>query len=234
MESLEQITGAILAGGLGTRLRSLVADRPKVLAQVHGRPFLSYLLDQLAGAGIYHAVICTGHLGEQVRAAFGSSYKTLRLDYSHEPSPLGTGGALRLALPLFKSDPVLVLNGDSYCEFSLQSFLDWHLAKRSDATVVLTKVPDTSRYGRVEVDESGKIIQFAEKGTQRGSGQINAGVYILSHRLLLSIPPGKSVSLERDAFPAWLARGLYGYPSDSRFLDIGTPDSYKEAEPFFS
>ena len=101
MESLSGVTAAILAGGLGTRLRSVVADRPEVLAQVGGRPFLAYLLDQLAVSGIKNVVLCTGYLGEQVQAVFGVSYRSLCLSYSPESAPLGTAGALRLALPLF-------------------------------------------------------------------------------------------------------------------------------------
>jgi NDP-sugar pyrophosphorylase family protein len=103
------MTVVILAGGLGTRLRSVVADKPKVLARVHGKPFLSLLLDQLAAAGIRSAVLCTGYLGEQVQAEFGDSYGSIRLAYSQESSPLGTAGALRLALPIINTNCVLVL-----------------------------------------------------------------------------------------------------------------------------
>ena len=109
------VTAAILAGGLGTRLRSVVKDRPKVLAEIRGVPFLTYLLDQLAAAGVRDVVLCTGYMGEQVRSAFGDSYGGMCLSYSQESSPLGTAGALRLALPLFKSSSVLVMNGDSFC-----------------------------------------------------------------------------------------------------------------------
>ncbi len=104
MSELSDLTAVILAGGLGTRLRSVVADRPKVIAEVGGRPFLSYLLDQLGTAGIEYVVLCTGHLGQQVRAIFGDSYATMKLVYSHEEAPMGTGGALPLATPLLKSE----------------------------------------------------------------------------------------------------------------------------------
>jgi D-glycero-alpha-D-manno-heptose 1-phosphate guanylyltransferase len=113
--SPSEVTAAVLAGGLGTRLRSVVDDRPKVLAQVHARPFLMFLLDQLAAADFRSVVLCTGYLGEQIQRTFGETYKCLRILYSQEPKPLGTGGALRFALPQITSDPVLVLNGDSFC-----------------------------------------------------------------------------------------------------------------------
>src|SRR5690349_11866919 len=111
---LRDTTALILAGGLGTRLRSVVADVPKVLAPVHGRPFLACLLDQLADAGLTHAVLCTGYRADLVAAAFGTKYRNLTLDYSEETEPLGTGGALRLAIDRARSQTVLAMNGDSF------------------------------------------------------------------------------------------------------------------------
>src|SRR5687768_5619957 len=122
MVNLSHLTAVILAGGLGTRLRSVISDRPKVLARVLDRPFLTYLLDQLAAAGLNYVILCTGYLGEQVKAEFGTSYSSLRLAYSQEMVPLGTAGALQLALSLIPSETVLVLNGDSFCEVDLQRF----------------------------------------------------------------------------------------------------------------
>ena len=108
-------TAVLLAGGAGSRLRSVIDDRPKVLAEVCGRPFLEYLLDQRVKWRIRDVVLCTGYLAEQIEAYFGMTYRSLRLRYSREIIPLGTAGALRLALPLVRSDTVLVLNGDSFC-----------------------------------------------------------------------------------------------------------------------
>ena len=242
VQDLAGVTAAILAGGLGTRLRSVVADGPKVLAEVRGRPFLAYLLRQLVATGVRYVVLCTGYLGEQVQATFGDSYGPLRLVYSQESSPLGTAGAIRLALPLFKpglneaniSDSVLVMNGDSFCEANLRAFWAWHCARGADATLLLTHVPDTKRYGRVLVDDDGFVLNFDEKGHKGGPGWINAGIYLLNHRLLLTIPASGAVSLEREMFPDWIGRGLYGYRSQGRFLDIGTPESYAEALQFFA
>jgi NDP-sugar pyrophosphorylase family protein len=234
MRDLAGVTAAILAGGLGTRLRSVMADRPKVLAEIRGRPFLAYLLDILAGAGVRYVVLCTGYLGGQVRSGFGDSYGSLRLVYSQESSPLGTAGALRLALPLFKSDPVLVMNGDSFCETNLRAFWAWHCARGAEATLLLTQIPDTKRYGRVQVDADGFVLSFDEKDDTCGPGWINAGIYLLNHRLLLRIPTNSAVSLEQEVFPAWIGRGLYGYRSEGRFLDIGTPEAYAVAERFFA
>ncbi|MCY3023434.1 MAG: sugar phosphate nucleotidyltransferase [Planctomycetota bacterium] len=132
---VEQVAAVILAGGLGTRLRAVVRAQPKVLAPVRGKPFLAYLLDQLCGAGIRTAVICSGYLGEQIEAAFGSAYGPVRVEYSREAAPLGTGGALRAAAPLLGDHPVLVLNGDSYCELDPRALWAWHAAKGAAASI---------------------------------------------------------------------------------------------------
>ena len=234
MGPLVSVTATILAGGIGSRLRPVVADRPKVLATVRGRPFLAYLLDQLATAGIRQVVLCTGYLGEQVQAAFGAAYHGLHLVYSQEATPLSTAGALRLALPLLQSDPILAMNGDSICEVDLTAFWAWHSAQRAEASLVLARVGDAGRYGKVRIDASGAVILFEEKGGQSGAGWINAGIYLLKRTSLSAIPAGREVSLERELFPRWIGRGLFGYRSEGRFLDIGTPEAYATAEEFLA
>jgi NDP-sugar pyrophosphorylase family protein len=229
---LADMTAAILAGGLGTRLRSVVADRPKALAEVRGRPFLAHQLDILMAAGVQSVVLCTGYLGDQIEAAFGDAYGSMRLTYSRESAPLGTAGALRLALPLLQSDPVLVLNGDSICRTDLKSFWEWHRAAGAAASLLLMEVSDDRRYGRVQIDELGGVIGFVEKGQQSGPGWVNAGVYLLGHQVLQAIPAGEIVSLERDVFPLWAGRGLCGYRVQGAFLDIGTPETYAVADEF--
>ena len=224
----------MLVGGFGTRLRPVVADRPKVLAEVRGRPFLAYLLDQVAAAGIRSVVLCTGYMGERVQAVFGDTYDGLHLVYSQEALPLGTAGALRLALPLFASDPVLVMNGDSFCATDLQALWRWHRAQGAAATLLLNKTVDTRRYGRVQVNTEGRVLSFDEKSANGGAGWMNAGIYVLSHHLLLTIPMNRAVSLEREMFPAWIGQGLYGYCNTGRFLDIGTPEAYATTEQFFA
>ena len=234
MNTIGNTRVAVLAGGLGTRLRSVLADCPKILAPVNGKPFLAYLLEHLAGQGLRDVVLCVGYRSEQVEAVFGRSYAGLRVAYSCEQAPLGTAGAVRLALPMLTSDPVLVMNGDSFCRPDLPSFFRWHEARKAAATLLLTRVPDTRRYGRVQVDDDGLIRAFEEKGEHDGPGWINAGVYLLSRQLLAEIPEQTAVSLERETFPGWLGRGLYGCPSETPFLDIGTPASYAAAEEFLS
>lgn len=233
VEDLADVTAAILAGGMGTRLRPIVSDRPKVLAEVHGKPFLAHLLDQLAAAGVRNVVLCTGYLGEQVRSAFGDAYRDLRLTYLQETTPRGTAGALRSALALFESESVLALNGDSICEANLGSFRAWHSRRGAEGTIMLAETNDAGRCGRVVVNAAGRVLSFEEKQGQNGAAWVNAGIYLLDRRLIETIPATGSVSLEREIFPAWIARGLYGYRSSGRFLDIGTPAAYAGREQFF-
>lgn len=232
--TLSGCAAAILAGGLGTRLRPVVYDRPKVLAPLHGRPYIAYLLDQLADAGLRTAVLCTGDRGEQVRAALGRQHGPLQLSYSQEQTPLGTAGALRLALQDLPHSTWLVLNGDSYCEVDLPSFFAEHCERRALASIVLAHVADTRRYGRVQLADDGSAARFEEKAASSGPGWINAGIYLLHRTLLEGIPTEQAVSIEREMFPAWIGNGLFGHRCSGRFLDIGTPESYAAAESFFS
>jgi NDP-sugar pyrophosphorylase family protein len=234
-EGLENVTAAILAGGLGTRLRSRIADRPKVLAPVCGRPYLAYLLDQLAAARVRRVVLLTGYLADQIHAAFGETYAGLRLTYSDEPSPRGTAGALRDARPHLPSPSVLLLNGDSFCAASLLDFRAFHRRCGADLSLVLTRVEDSSRYGRVCVAPDGRILRFEEKTQTAGAGWVNAGVYLLQRSLIEEIPADGPASLERDLFPMWAAdKRCCGFLSWVPFLDIGTPESYAQAEAFFA
>ena len=232
--TLHDVTATVLAGGLGTRLRAAVPDRPKVLAPVAGRPFLAHLLDRLARASVRDVVLLTGHAADQVHAAFGDRYAGMRLTYSVEPAPLGTAGAILHALPLFRSEIVLLMNGDSYCDADLAAFRRSHAEEPSAFGMVLARVADASRYGRVEVAADGRVVQFAEKEPAGPPGWINAGIYLIPRDLLEGIEPTRPTSLERDLLPGWAAAGrVRGFRAEGRFIDIGTPESYAAAEAFF-
>ena len=234
MADLSSITAAILAGGFGTRLRSVVSDKPKVLAAVNGRPFISYLLDDLAHAGVKRVILCTGYRGEQVETELGAAYRGMELSYSLETSPLGTAGALRNALPLLPDDRLIVMNGDSYFETYLSVLSELHRKKGATCSMALAHVPDIARYGRVELDENQSVQHFIEKGEGQGPGTINAGIYLFERHVIDSIPPHREVSLERDVLPALIGDRFFGFSSTGRFIDIGTPESYREAEQFFT
>jgi NDP-sugar pyrophosphorylase family protein len=234
MRNLSEITSVILAGGLGTRLRSVVSDRPKVLAGVCNRPFLTFLLDQLVTAQAKEVILCTGFMADEVHKELGHKYKSLNIVYSSEPEPMGTGGALRLSLPLINSDPILIMNGDSHVNVDLTGYLKWFFERDRHASLLLVKVPDTGRYGKVIADDDGLIAAFEEKALDAGPGWINAGIYIMKKYLVASIPPGIPYSLERQLFPDLVQKkNIYGFCTNGKFIDIGTPDAYFQAQKFF-
>lgn len=228
-------TALVLAGGAGTRLREVVADRPKPLADVAGRPFLDRVLDQLAAAGVARAVLCTGHLGEQIERRYGSSHAGMEIAHSREPAPLGTGGAARRALACTGAEHVLVLNGDSYCAVDPVAFAAWAAGCGAAAALVAVEVDDRSRFGGLEIDACGRVLAFAEKRPGAGPGEVHAGICRLQRAALLELPPDGPSSLERDLLPRLAARGeLRAFRVAAPFLDIGTPASYAAAAGFFA
>lgn len=158
--ALDRIEALILAGGKGTRLASVLSDKPKVLAEVGGRPFLSYLLDQLSDGGFERVVLCVGHQAGIVQDAFGATYRRLKLEYSEESIPLGTGGALRRAFPLISSDPVLVMNGDSYCDLDLRDFVKEFYGVQSEIGMAVVPEP-VCRHPEAQRIERSKIFHSA-------------------------------------------------------------------------
>lgn len=229
------IEAIILAGGLGTRLRSVVSDRPKALASIGQKAFLDHLLESLEKTQlISRVVLALGHAADQISAYYQNKKFTFPLEYSVEISPLGTGGATRLALEKIKEEEVLILNGDSFVEFDLKIFLDFHRSKSCVGSVLLSEVKERSSFGSVLLDAKGQILSFEEKGKQ-GPGLINAGVYLLKKSALMNWPVGEVLSIEKDILPALILQnpGLFGFATHTRFIDIGTPTSYQAAQDFF-
>lgn len=229
------MTGVIIAGGLGTRLRSVVPDKPKCLAPVNGQPFLFHLLQQMVDAGVKRLLLCTGYQADQVTACVGNSFAGVPVDYSHEAQPLGTGGALKLAFERFGcEDGWLVMNGDSYLDLDLPDYQ--HSFAQSDciAALAAVEVPDGRRFGGLRIGPGGRIVAFEEKSEEAGPKWINGGVYLLSEKFLVGMPATKPLSLERDVFPQHLADGLLAYRVCGRFIDIGLPESFAEAQSFFA
>ncbi len=222
----------VLCGGLGTRLRPAVADRPKALAPVGGSSFLAVQLELLRARGARHFVLCVGHMAEQIEAAFGDGTALgVRIDYSRDGDTLlGTAGALKRAERFF-APAALVVNGDTYIDIDLTHLARVHAAARRQgavATLTLARVPDLSRYGTVTV-EGDRVTAFREKTSDGGTGWVNAGVYVIERQLLDRVPTGEPVSLERDVFPTALRDGhrLGAFAQDESFSDIGTPDDFR-------
>ena len=216
----------LLCGGLGTRLRSVVSDRPKPMADIAGKPFLHYLVKMLSESGVKHLIFALGYMGEQIEAYFqsGEDYG-LSISYSYEDSPLGTGGAIRNALSNVSGENVLVLNADTYFHTDYESLLREQLKNKAAMTIASRKIEDISRYGAILKDESGRILRWNEKMSSDQVetprlGEINGGIYVMQKSLIEKIPEGKQ-SLENDCIPVWLEDGLYlqAVPSDGYFME---------------
>lgn len=219
------VEAVLLAGGAGTRLRAVSAG-PKALCQVAGQPFVAHVLRQIRAAGVERCVLCTGYKGDQVEAALGTSFDgSLRLEYSREPEPLGTAGALRHALHRLSAPRLLILNADSYVRTSLAKFVDWQRGHAFPAALIAVRVSDASAFGRLRIDPATQLVQsFEEKPASAGPAWVSAGVYLLPRSLLPGIPPGRFVSLERQMLPAWAAQRRMGACRvETDFTDIGTP-----------
>jgi D-glycero-alpha-D-manno-heptose 1-phosphate guanylyltransferase len=204
-----------------------------VLAPVAGRPFLTYLLDQLARLGMERVVLSTGHLAEQFAGLIGHEYHGLSIVYAQEDMPLGTGGAIKFAGAHVASPHALVMNGDSYFDADLAAYVDWHRDGGQDASLLLVQMPDASRYGTVQLAADGAhVVAFLEKQPDVRPGLINAGVYLMRREMFDRIPAGRP-SIERDVFPQWLDRfDVRAWVTDGDFIDIGVPSDYERSHDF--
>jgi len=223
----------ILAGGLGTRLQKVVSDYPKPMALISSRPFLEYLILQLKRYNLTEVVLCTGYLGEKIKEYFKDGDRWgVKIDYSEEKKPLGTGGAIKLASSFIKNDNFLVLNGDSYLNINFKELIKFHKLKGALATLALVEVNKPDRYGAVEIDKDYRITSFKEKEGVCKSNLINGGIYIFHKKIFNFIPEGK-VSLEKDIFPELIGKGFYGKPHRAYFIDIGVPEDYTKIQKEF-
>jgi D-glycero-alpha-D-manno-heptose 1-phosphate guanylyltransferase len=234
MPNCQDVTPVILAGGRGTRLKPHLGGTPKVLANVGGRPFITYLLEQLEGLGFSTTVVCTGYQADVVEKSIGKQYGLLRLIYSHEKIELGTAGAVKNSEAIIKTNNLLVLNGDSYIDYNLSHLVKKHQEKKADVSILLNEQVEKERFGCVNVDANGLIREFVEKPSMdQNCRAISAGVYAINKRVLTRIPGKTFCSLEYDLFPSLIGNGLYGVTCKSKFIDIGTPESYEKAQTFF-
>jgi len=218
----------VLAGGFGTRLRSVVPDLPKPMASVAGRPFLEILLGNLARMGFRHAVLALGYKSETIISHFGDGFRGLQVSYFVETSPLGTGGAAACAIGGCVGDHVFIINGDTFVDFDAPA-MESMWRRRRNPIVVACEVSDSSRYGRLLTD-SGRVVGFTEKG-ESGPGLINAGVSVIDAPSLKARRGDGAFSLERDLIePMVSSREVDVFVSDGVFIDIGVPEDYLRAQ----
>jgi mannose-1-phosphate guanylyltransferase len=221
----------ILVGGEGTRLRPLTERTPKPMLPLAGRPLLAFTFDHLRRHGVERAVLSCGYLPTQIEEHFGGDADGLALEYRIEPEPLGTGGAIRFGANGI-SKTFFALNGDSLRAADLDALLAFHRERGAKATILLTPVPDPSRYGLVRLADGGRVEGFLEKPRPEeiDTDLINAGLYVLEPEVLELVPPGRAVSIERDVFPRLVEEGtVHGLALPGYWLDVGTPESYLQA-----
>jgi D-glycero-alpha-D-manno-heptose 1-phosphate guanylyltransferase len=235
----------ILAGGLGTRLRSAVPDLPKPMAPVAGRPFLAHQMDHWIAQGVDRFVLSVGYRHEAIVDHFGDRYRDARIRYALETSPLGTGGALQLAAHELRGwaaadERFLLLNGDTWFDVPLPALVSFAQAADADWCFALFRADEPGRYMGLAVDDGGRITALDTDDQRRGR-LANGGVYLVHPRSLRSRdrrandkshPRAPSpVSLEAELLPTWLARGqrFFGLPVDAPFIDIGVPADYHRA-----
>ncbi len=219
----------VLAGGLGTRLASRLEGLPKPMAPVAGRPFLEILLKQLRHSGCTRVLLSVGYRHEVIQEHFGSAFGGMTVDYVVESAPLGTGGAIRLALEQAREESVLVLNGDTFLDADYAEMMRFHAEEGAEVTLAVVCRDDVSRYGGVTIDGR-RIVGFEEKGRSR-PGWINAGTYVLARHLAWPAALAEKFSIELDFFVPEVARlRPAAYKVEGYFLDIGVPEDYDRAQ----
>ncbi len=228
--SSQEIDVLILCGGKGERLKDVLKDRPKPMADIKGRPFLDILIDYVASYGLRRFILCVGYKGEIISRYYNNVHKPLNILISQEAKPLGTAGAIKNAEAMVKSSPFLVMNGDSLCKLDLYEFINFHKDKKASSSMALVKAKGPSDYGVVSVDNSKQIVSYDEKAKAERDDFINAGFYLFEKSIFSLIEPGEKLSLEYDIFPKIIKGRFYGYITKGRLLDIGTPDRYAKAK----
>ena len=230
---LKTIDVVILCGGLGKRLRPAVGESPKVMATIDAHPFLDFLLDYMDGQGFRRVILCTGYKAEMIEDYYDHRKTDLTIEYSREEEPLDTGGAIKHAQALIRSNPFVVMNGDSFCPVHFDKLLNFHRTKKACASIVVAKADDKGDFGSIALDDSGKIAGFKEKIKGDGPAYVNAGVYCFANDIFERMPRKSKFSLEHDFFPSLVANEFYGFTVEEKFMDIGTPQRLAKAKRFF-
>lgn len=224
----------ILCGGLGTRLKSVAPDVPKVMVDVGGRPFLDILLGNLKRHGITKVVLCTGYKADLIEDYYRKNPQGFKFEFSREPRPLGTGGALKNARYFIESDPFLAFNGDCFCAVDLKGLLEFHAVKMAQASLVVAETKEAGGFGKINMEASGRILGFREKEAEGHVPYANVGVYCFDEGAFALMPDEERFSLEYDFFPNLVDKGFYGFYTPEKFYDIGTPERYELIKKVFA
>ena len=221
----------ILAGGLGTRLRSVIKDIPKVMADINGKPLLEHTFNYLEKYDIHNIILAVGYKKEYIETYFGNQYKNMNIIYSEEKEQLGTEENIKKALECTSEKDVIVMNGDLLINVNLDDLYNYHMSQSKDieSTLSIKKMNDYDRYGTV-IEENGYVKEFKEK-TYTKEGDINVGVYVINKEKYIKENPSQVFSIEKDYFERVAKeKKLYTYPYQDIFLDIGIPEDYEKAK----
>jgi D-glycero-alpha-D-manno-heptose 1-phosphate guanylyltransferase len=222
--------GIILAGGLGTRLRSAVPDLPKCMAPVNGEPFLKFVINHLLEQEIEHFVFALGYMHEDIERYISTEYPDLKYRISLEEEPLGTGGAILQAMKLVKGRSALIANGDTLFKIDVELLTGFHSLSGAACTLSLRPMKHFDRYGVVETNEYNRITSFKEK-QQYAEGNINGGMYALRKDKFLDLDLPKKFSFEKDYLEAYYeSQRMFGIVQNRYFIDIGIPEDYVRAQ----
>lgn len=223
----------ILAGGLGTRLRSIVKDVPKPMADINGKPFLEYIFRYIKHFGINKVILAVGYKADIIKNYFGNRFNGISIIYSEEKELLGTGGAIKQAIMFSEVNNVFIINGDTFFDIDLNKVYQFHMRKKAALTIALRYIKNADRYGIIEIDEKNTVRKFLEKGEKK-EGYINGGIYLIDKSFFLSFDLPKRFSFEKDFLEKnYELCNFYGIPFDTYFVDIGVPEDYERAKKEF-
>ena len=219
----------ILCGGLGTRLRSVVGDRPKPMADIGGKPFVRLLVEHIASYGLDRFILSVGYKAGMIGDYFRAGNLPVKVEIAVESEPMGTAGGLRNSRALIRADTALVLNGDSFCRVDYAAMIEAHLDRNACATIAVVPTENAAEFGSIRAAKDGRITAFEEK-KGGGGGLINAGVYVFRKTAIDAMPSRIPLSLEKDVFPGLTSGILLSFPVSGPLYDIGTPAGYARAQ----
>ena len=227
----EDIDLFILCGGKGERLKPIVADRPKPMAEIEEEPFLDILIDYAAGFGFRRFILGIGHKKDFIKKYYRKNKRNFEILFSEEDEPLGTAGAVKNAEGIIKSDPFIVMNGDSFCRIDFNRFIDFYFEREASVCIAASFMEGGKEFGEIVLNHEERVVDFNEKEEPKRLPKhlVNAGIYIMDRAIFSDIPEGKNISMEKEIFPNILQREVYGFCINKEFIDIGTPERLEKA-----
>ena len=229
--ALTKIQAVILAAGKSSRFKT---GKTKLIEKICGQEMIMYPVALCHELKI-PVTLVIGFQKELLKKTLKKEFPASSLiSFVEQKEQLGTGHALETSREFWKQENILIMNGDTFCDIDFNKFWQFHVRKKSAASLIFSKVPNPSRFGTVKLDQNNKIVKFEEKKPGDRHGFVSAGVYLINKTLISKIPEGQKISLEKEMFPKWIGKEFYGFKVENEFIDIGTPESYKSAQEFFA